>query len=85
MSDESRIVYSKLSRKFTREGTTIDILIYRAGDDAEWILEVVDEEGASIVWEESFRTEQDALNEAFQTIANGGLDGFHREPIQRLH
>lgn len=85
MSDETSIVYSKLSRKFTREGTTIEILIYRERVDAEWILEVVDAEGASIVWEESFRTEQDALNEAFQTIANGGLEGFHREPIQRLH
>ena len=85
MDDEFTIIKSSLSRKITREGTTIEVLIYRSVHEKEWILEVVDHEGGSTVWEETFQTEQDALNEVFQTIASGGMSGFVRAPIQKLH
>ena len=85
MDDESAIIESSLSRKITREGTTIEVLIYRSVHEKEWILEVVDHEGESAVWEETFQTEQDALNEVFQTIASGGMSGFVRAPFQKLH
>jgi hypothetical protein len=32
-----------------------------------------------------FETEQDALNEAFQTIASEGIASFSRDPEQKLH
>jgi len=85
MDDESAVIESSLSRKITREGTTIEVLIYRSVHEKEWILEVVDHEGVTTVWEETFQTEQDALNEVFQTIASGGMSGFVRAPIQKLH
>jgi hypothetical protein len=73
MDDESKIITSPLSRKITREGATIEVLIYRGVHEAEWVLEVVDHLGGATVWKETFLTEQDALNEVFQTIASGGL------------
>ena len=85
MEDEHKIITSSLSRKFTRDGITIEILIYRLENDPAWQLEVVDPEGGSTVWEDLFATEQDALNEAFQTIASEGIASFLRDPKQRLH
>jgi len=85
MEDEPKIITSRLSRRFTRDGIVIEILIYRLEDDPAWQLEVVDPEGTSTVWEDLFATEQDALNEAFQTIASEGIATFLREPGHKLH
>ena len=85
MENEYKIITSRLSRKFTRDGITIEILIYRVESDPVWQLEIVDAEGRSTVWEDLFETEQDALNEAFQTIASEGIASFRRDPDQRLH
>ena len=85
MKDEYKIITSRLSRKFTRDGITIEILIYRLESDPAWQLEIVNAEGRSTVWEDLFETEQDALNEAFQTIASEGIASFRRDPEQRLH
>lgn len=85
MADEYKIITSPLSRKFTRDGITIEILIYRIDADPAWQLEVVDAAGGSTVWEDLFATEQDALNEAFQTIASEGIASFRRDPEQKLH
>ena len=85
MDDESKIITSPLSRTITRDGTTVEVLIYRGEADTDWILEVVDDGGGSTVWEDGFVTEQDALNEVFQTIADEGIDCFVHDPIQKLH
>lgn len=85
MDDDFKIITSPLSRKFSRDGITIQILIYRDEDDPGWHLEVVDLEGASTVWEDTFVTEQDALNEVYQTIAAEGISSFLRDPEQKLH
>ena len=85
MDDKFKIITSPLSRKFTREGITVEILIYRGENDRAWALEVVDPGGASTVWEDNFATEQDALNEVYQTIATEGIGSFLRDPDQKLH
>jgi hypothetical protein len=85
MDDEYKIINSPLSRKVTRDGTTIEVLIYRGEHEAAWILEVVDHAGGSTVWEDNFATEQDALNEVYQTIATEGIGSFLRDPDQKLH
>jgi hypothetical protein len=76
MDDEYKLITSPLSRKFTGDGMTIDIRIYRAEQDSVWRLEVIDEAGGSTVWVETFQTEQDALNEVSQTIAEEGIGCF---------
>jgi len=85
MDEEYKIVTSRLSRKFSQDGVTIEILIYRLENDQAWQLEVVGPEGGSTVWEDLFATEQDALNEVFQTIAAEGISSFLRDPEQKLH
>lgn len=85
MNDEPEIITSRLSRKITRDGMTIDVQIYRGEQDSVWVLEVIDQAGGSTVWDETFQTEQDALNEVFQTIASEGIGCFLADPIQKLH
>ena len=85
MDDEYKIINSPLSQKLNREGMTIEVMIYRGEHEAEWILEVIDHAGGSTVWEATFATEQDALNEVFQTIATEGIGCFVVDSIQKLH
>jgi hypothetical protein len=85
MDDEYKIITSQLSQKITRDGTTIEVLIYRGEHEATWILEVVDSAGGSTVWDETFQTEQAALNEVLRTIDDEGIACFLLDPIEKLH
>jgi uncharacterized protein len=85
MNDEFKIINSPLGQKITRDGTTIDVLIYRGEHEAEWILEVVDHAGGSTVWDDTFATEQAALNEVLRTIDEEGIACFLLDPVQKLH
>ena len=59
---------------------TVEVLIYRGKDDAGWMLEVVDQEGGSTVWDDLFPTEEEALAEALDTIETEGIAWFLRDP-----
>ena len=85
MNDEFKIINSPLGQRITRDGTTIDVQIYRGEHEPAWILEVVDSAGGSTVWEDTFQTEQDALNEVFQTIASEGIGCFLLDPEASLN
>jgi len=85
MDDEFKIINSPLTQKITRDGTTIEVLIYRGEHEAAWILEVVDHSRGSTVWDETFQTEQDALNEVLRTIDDEGIACFLLDPVQKLH
>jgi hypothetical protein len=85
MDAEYKIINSPLSQKITRDGTTIDVLIYRGEREAAWILEVVDHAGGSTVWDETFQTDQDALNEVLRTIDEEGISCFLLDPVPKLH
>lgn len=65
--DLPEIVGSPLSRSVTRDGVTVEIEIYGEPDDG-WILEIVDAENASHVWDERFETDQQALTEALRAL-----------------
>ena len=52
MSDPE-IVMSPLCREIIKDGTKVQVDIYRGEDDSGWILEVIDEENASTVWDHS--------------------------------
>ena len=45
------IITSGLSRTVTVDGVTVVVNIYRLEDDAQWVLEVVNEVGTSTVWD----------------------------------
>jgi hypothetical protein len=70
-----KIIYSALSRTVREGGTEVRIDIYRL-ETTDWSLEVVDEPGASTVWDELFPTDQAALDEAMKTIREEGIRTF---------
>jgi hypothetical protein len=85
MDDEYEIVMSPLSRKVTKDGFTVEIMIYHDGDDDEWHLEVVDQEEGSTVWGDPFPTDQAALDEVMRTIEEEGIATFLVPPDSTVH
>ena len=75
MSDPE-IVMSPLCQEISKDGTKIQVDIYRGEDDPGWVLEVIDEENASTVWDEPFDTDQEALDAAMEIIERDGIRSF---------
>jgi hypothetical protein len=50
-----------------------------------WVLEVVDHEGASTVWDERFAAEQTAMDEVKRTIETEGMASFLSDPDETKH
>jgi len=73
---------SPLTQSVTRDGKTVRIDIYEDGEGG-WLLEVVDEYGNSNVWDTSFANDRDALEEAFKTIDEDGIDSLIGSPPSR--
>jgi uncharacterized protein len=80
---DPKIIDSKYSGTFTRDGLTVEVCIYRL-EDTKWTLEVVDREGNSIVWESEFETDAAAHAEFLRSVEIEGLDGILRDP-RTLH
>lgn len=69
--------HSSLSGLFTRDGITVEVQIYRfAGTADAWVLEVVDQEGSSTVWTESFFTDQAAHKAFLRAVEKDGMGQF---------
>jgi uncharacterized protein len=75
MSDPE-IIMSPLCREITGDGTKVQVDIYRGEDESGWILEVIDKENASTVWDEPFATDQEALEEVMEVIEQDGIRSF---------
>jgi hypothetical protein len=70
------IIMSPLCREMSGDGTKIQIDIYRGEDESGWVLEVIDEENTSTVWDDPFDTDQEALNEVMEVIEREGIRSF---------
>jgi uncharacterized protein len=87
---EPVLITSRLSRTVTWEGRRLQVEIYRLATDATWTLEVVNDDGTSIVWDDPFASDRDA-DEAFRdTLAREGVAAFFDKarvfsPSGRLH
>ena len=84
MSDPE-IIMSPLCREITGEGTKIQVDIYRGEDESGWILEVIDEENASTVWDEPFDTDREALEEVMEVIERDGIRSFLDGDPEAMH
>jgi uncharacterized protein len=84
MSDPE-IVMSPLCREISEDGTKIQVDIYRGEDKSSWILEVIDEEDASTVWDAPFDTDQEALNEVMEVIERDGIRSFLEGETEEMH
>jgi len=74
MTTEPEIQISTLSREFTDEGITVQVDIYRlAGSNDPWILEVIDAEDNSLMWEDPFDTEAEAWAEFLRAVEEDGI------------
>jgi RPA family protein len=77
--DEPALVISPLSTRIENENTFVEIEIYRLEDQDFWTLEVVDELGGSIIWEDEFHSDEAAPKEALSVIEQDGLENFMLE------
>lgn len=66
---------SALSQAYSADGQTVQIEIYDDGEGG-WILEIVDEDNNSTLWEDSFDSDADALAEALGALEEMGIDPF---------
>jgi hypothetical protein len=82
--DEPELENSPLGGEFSSDGITVRVEIYRLlhGDEG-WILEVVDLEGTSTVWEALFATDEAAYTEFCRTVEEEGIKSFLETPRVR--
>ena len=57
MSDPE-IIMSPLCREISGDDTKIEVDIYRGVEDTSWVLEGIDEENDSTVWDDPFDSDQ---------------------------
>ena len=84
MSDPE-IVMSPLCREIIEDGTIIQVEIYRGEDESGWILEVIDEDNASTIWDEPFDTDREALDAVMTVIEHDGIRAFLEGESEEMH
>ena len=75
MNEDYDVKRSPLSQRIDVEGKFVDVEIYEDGDGG-WILEVVDEFNNSTVWDDTFPTDREALDEVKRTIKDEGINSL---------
>lgn len=79
MEDEFELERSPLCQELTVDGHTLEVEIYRGGGSG-WILEVIDIHGTSTVWEDQFKTDEEALQELKRAIREEGIGALVGDP-----
>ena len=78
IEEEPNIVTSGKSQRVIIDGHPFSIEIYRAETDQNWMLEIVDQDGTSHVWDDHFASDKEARNAAMQAIEEEGAVAFMR-------
>ncbi|WP_290775714.1 hypothetical protein [Hoeflea sp.] len=76
MEREPNLISSGASRRIVEDGVPFKIDIYKLEGGDGWTLDVVTEDGTSIVWDYLFDDDQAAFEEAVTTIRNEGAVAF---------
>lgn len=79
MYDENDLIYSPLQQRLNENGRWVEIHIYRMPNSG-WTLEVLDDKGASTVWDGEFRSDQEALAQALESINAVSIADFIDQP-----
>ncbi len=82
---DPEIIMSPLCKEIIQDGTKVQVDIYRGEDDSGWILEVIDEENASTVWDDPFDTDQEALDAVMKVIEQDGIRSFLEGESEEMH
>lgn len=64
---------SPLSREFTDDQITVDVMIYKLQENDGWTLEVALDDETSVVWASLFRSDQEAWSEFERSVQEVGL------------
>ena len=73
---DPNLVTSSLSGSQSKDGISVEVNIFRLENEDQWTLEVVNEKGTSIVWDDKF-TDDDAAFKAFeQVVVDEGMATF---------
>jgi uncharacterized protein len=73
--DDIELIYSDHCQTVNRGGKTVRLEIYSSGKN-DWILEVVDADSNSTVWDEPFPTDEEAYQEFLRTLEEEGIDSM---------
>ena len=76
MEREPNIVISGASQRIVEDGVPFKVDIYKLEGGGGWSLEVVTEDGTSIVWDDLFEDDRAAFEEAVSTIRSEGAVAF---------
>lgn len=76
MERDPNLIISSASQRIVEEGVSLKVDIYKLEGGDGWSLEVVTEDGTSIVWDDLFDDDQAALEEAVKTIRKEGAAAF---------
>jgi hypothetical protein len=76
MRQDPDIITSCLSQAITEQGVTVELAIYRIVGEADWILEVRNPEGVSIVCDDLFPSDAAAYAEFRRMVDEEGMEAF---------
>ncbi|GAB2880231.1 hypothetical protein GCM10027180_08110 [Microbulbifer echini] len=75
MGEEFAPKESELSQIYREGDVSVQIDIFE-DDEGGWLLEIVDQHNNSTVWEDTFETEKEALEEALDALREEGISTF---------
>jgi hypothetical protein len=70
---------SDIKKEIEKDGFKVTIEVYK-GDEGGWILEIVDEQWNSAVWDEIFPSANEALDAGIKAIEEEGIQSFIGDP-----
>ena len=73
---DPNLVFSLHSGRVSRDGITVEVSIVRMEDGTEWTLEVANANGTSIVWDDTFPSDDAAYAEFLSTVEEEGMKVF---------
>ncbi len=76
MDRDPELVRSSFSGPVTRQAVTVRLEIYRLERDLKWVLEVVNQNGTSTVWDDLFDTDGAAYDAFEAAVEQEGMDAF---------
>ncbi|WP_299877669.1 hypothetical protein [uncultured Sulfitobacter sp.] len=76
MKPEPNLVISGASQRIVEDGVPFKVDIYKLEGGGGWSLEVLTEDGTSIVWDDLFEDDRAAFEEALNTIRREGAVAF---------
>ena len=77
--DDFELIMSPLCQTYNEDGIALQIEIYRSLQ-SDWTLELINPNNTSIVWDETFNSDQAALDEFHRTVRVDGMGSFLDDP-----